>query len=93
MFMEGVTIPKIAHERDLEIGTIITHLERVKDFDSSFPFNLIKESIPTGKFQKILKAFQQVGTSEGGKRPLNPVKEICGDGISFEELRMVRLLL
>lgn len=93
MFLEGSSIMSIAFERDLEMGTVITHLERVKELDPTFPFHSIKDAMPTGKFQKIYKAFQQVGTQEGGKRPLNPVKEICGSGVTFEEIRMVRLLL
>lgn len=93
MFAEGMPVAKIAHERDLELGTIISHLEKVKEFDPSFNFYAIQESMPASKFQKIYKAFQQLGTREGGKRPLNPVKEMLGSLASFEEIRMVRLFL
>lgn len=93
MFEEGMSVKQIAQERDLEIGTVISHLEKIKEFDPQFNFYPIKDAMSASKFQKIYKAFSQVGTSEGGKRPLNPVKDIVGSAASFEEIRMVRLFL
>ncbi len=75
------------------MGTIISHLEKIKEKDSKFNLYSIKDSLPGTKFQKIYAAFAKVGTSEGGKRPTSPVKELLGPGYSFEEIRIVRLFL
>ena len=93
MFEEGMTVKQIALERDIELGTVISHLEKIKELDPSFNLYSIKDGMSASKFQKIYKAFSQVGTSEGGKRPLNPVKDIVGSAATFEEIRMVRLFL
>jgi hypothetical protein len=93
MFAEGCSVKMIAQDRGLKLETIITHLEQIKEDDPAFNLYPVKDSISASKFQKIYAAFTKIGTSEGGNRPLSPVKNLLGSSATFEEIRLVRLFL
>ena len=90
---EGKSIQEIAKLRELTEGTVIDHIEKIKEKEPAFNIRHIREGFPASRYKKIYSAFQKVGTSDGGKRPLTPVMKILGNGYSFEELRIVRLFL
>lgn len=93
MVVEGRSIEEIAKARELTQGTVIDHLEKIKEKDPNVSMRHIRDAMPVTRFKKIYSAFQQVGTSDGGKRPLSPVMSLLGKGYSFDELRIVRLFL
>jgi hypothetical protein len=93
MLEMGLSANHIAVSRKLGLGTILTHIEKLKEKHPDLDIKHIRDTVPISRFKKIASAFAKAGTSEGGKRPLSPVKDILGSGFSFEELRVVRLFL
>jgi ATP-dependent exoDNAse (exonuclease V) alpha subunit len=93
LFLAGKTLKEISVERNLALGTIIDHIEQIKETDPSMSLAQIRNEIPTTRLKTILAAFQKIGTTDGGQRPLTPVKQILGSKYSFEEIRIGRLLL
>jgi hypothetical protein len=93
MVLEGKSIAEIAALRELVAGTIIDHLEKIKEKEPQISLYHLRETVPATRFKKIYSAFQQLGTIDGGKRPLSPVMSLLGKGYSFDELRVVRLFL
>lgn len=90
---EGLKPKKIAEKRNLKLGTILEHLEEIKQNDPSYNLYHLRNELSKNKFNDIYRAFQKVGLAEGGKRPLSPVKELLGPKYSFDDLRLVRLFL
>lgn len=93
LVLKGKSIAEIAKERELTEGTVIDHLEKLKVKDPNIDIRHIKEALPVSRYKKIYSAFRQVGTVDGGKRPLSPVMSLLGKGYDFDELRIVRLFL
>lgn len=89
----GKSLAEIAAERELTVGTLLDHVEKIRAREPNFNIYHLREAVPSTRFKKIHAAFQKVGTVEGGKRPLSPVMSILGKGYTFEELRLVRLFL
>ena len=90
---EGKSIKEIAKLRELAEATIIDHVEKLKEKEPNLNIRHLRDGFSVSRYKKIHSAFQKIGTSDGGKRPLSPVMAILGNGYSFEELRIVRLLL
>lgn len=90
---EGKSLKQISEERGLTVDTILDHIEKIKESDPKIDISFVKKAISASRMQKILSAFYKVGMSEGGKRPLSPVKKILGDSFSFQEIRIARLFL
>lgn len=93
LFQMGHSIHDIAEMRELTVGTILNHLETLKERDREFDCSRIRHDFAPTRLKKIMAAFTKIGVEEGGVRPLSPVKAILGDRFSFEEIRMARLLL
>jgi ATP-dependent exoDNAse (exonuclease V) alpha subunit len=93
LFIEGNSPYQIAQSRGLALGTILEHLETIKEREPSVSFFSLRNEFSTSRLQKILAAFKKAGTTEGGKRPIGPVHELLDGKVSYEELRLARLLL
>ncbi|HEY9481151.1 MAG TPA: helix-turn-helix domain-containing protein [Candidatus Paceibacterota bacterium] len=93
LLLEGKSIAEIAAKRELTEGTIIDHLEKIKAKEPQISMYHLRDTVPVSRFKKIMSAFQQVGTTDGGQRPLSPVMSLLGKGYEFDELRIVRLFL
>lgn len=93
LFESGMSVTEIAKERQCTKGTVLEHLESLKEKDPTISFARIREELPATRLQKIVTAFQKTGTQEGGRRPLGPVYELLGGKISYDDLRLARLLL
>jgi ATP-dependent exoDNAse (exonuclease V) alpha subunit len=92
MLEKRMELEDIAKARKLTVGTIITHLEKLKDKRQLPDVAYLGESIG----QRRLLGMQRMifaNRSEDGKFPLYPVKEIFGEDVSYEELRLARLLM
>jgi hypothetical protein len=84
--MEGLSLKDIAKKREMTLGTIISHLEKIKDLDSDFDLKLVKpEKI---NLTEILTAFEE---TKGTK--LAPVHRKLKGKYTYEELRLSRLFL
>jgi ATP-dependent exoDNAse (exonuclease V) alpha subunit len=93
MLDDGINIKDITQKRGLKLGTILDHIEQIKEKDQSYNIYNLRDSITKNKFKEIYNAFRKVGISEGGKYKLAPVKELLGPKYSHEDLRLVRLFL
>ncbi len=82
----GKSLEEVAALRSLTLGTIIQHLEEALSQGQALSLKHI--SFPPERFELIKQTFQATGNFA-----LTPVRQKLGEGFSFEELRLVRLLL
>jgi len=80
------SVKKIAEERGLTVGTIVTHMEKLLGEGNLPDVSYIKKDIKG--FDKILKEFKK---SKDGK--LSPIFDKFDEKYSFETLRLVRLFV
>jgi ATP-dependent DNA helicase PIF1 len=92
MLKEKLSIESIAAKRELSIGTIITHIEKLKSLkkiDSSLDDSLmanLKSSIPKDDFDVICAELEQ---SEDGK--IKPIYDKFDGKYSYAKIQLVRL--
>ena len=83
---EGLTLSEIATKRGMTEGTIIAHLEKLKELKAEVNLKPFK---PKAKdLKKIKEAFQATGDTK-----LTPVHKKLGGAYSFEDIRLARLFL
>lgn len=90
MLKNELTIPQIASERDLSLGTILTHLEKLQGLQliNSDDIHHLKSRFSQEEFDAIFSAFKK---SADGK--LTPIYEQFEGKYTFETLRLVRLFI
>lgn len=89
---KGLDLVQIARERNLNVGTILDHCEKMKEKNQASDFSNLAKSVPFGKLIQ-LKATLKKYKDENGRYPITPAKELLGDEATYEELRLARLLL
>jgi hypothetical protein len=89
---EKKSLKDMAKMRGVTEETIINHLEQLKEEESDIDMSYLKKEVSPAHFKKIQKACEIVFEDEG-KVLLSPVKNKVGAGISFKDIRLVRLLL
>ena len=83
---EKLSLAEIAGKRGMTLGTIISHLEKLKAKNPSLDLIAYK---PKEKDLKIMSdAFKRAGETK-----ISPVYEILGGKYPYEELRLARLFL
>lgn len=88
LLLKKLPIEKIADERGMKIGTVLSHIEellvsgRVKKSDVEKVFEKQKK-----RFPKIFTAFKRVGSEK-----LKPVFDYFEGKVSYDDLKMARLL-
>ena len=91
---EKLSLAEIAGKRGMTLGTIISHLEKLKAKNPSLDLGAYK---PKEKDLKIIsEAFKKAtrpDQSIGKETKISPVYEILGGKYSYEELRLARLFL
>jgi len=90
MLKENIFIDSIARKRGLSMGTIISHVEKLKglnQLDSSC-METLKATLPKQDFEVI---FAELKQSEDGK--LKPIYEKFGEKYTYASLRVVRLFM
>lgn len=93
LLSKKLLLEQIAVERNLTIGTIISHLEKLSEKKRIHPAYDLQHLKPVeARFEKIKTALETVFEREG-KTFLSPVREILGHDFSFEEIRLARLFL
>lgn len=85
---QELPIPEIASHRKLTEGTILGHLEKLKEGKKAPDLEYLRESLPPDCLEKIKASF-----SKSGDTKLSPVMEILGEGFTYNELRLARLFL
>jgi len=93
MLDEGMSLKDIVNKRGLKLGTILDHVEQIKELEPTYNIYNLQSNISKNKFKEIWSAFRKVGTSDGGMYKLAPVKVELGSKYSYEDLRLVRLFL
>jgi len=93
MLDDGKSPKDIARERGLKLGTILDHVEEIKEKDPTYNIYNLRDGISKTKFREIYSAFKKIGLSEEGFYKMAPVKELLGPKYSYEDLRLVRLFL
>ncbi|MCU0653260.1 MAG: AAA family ATPase [Candidatus Pacebacteria bacterium] len=92
MVLKGMELEAIARERSLNIGTIIDHCEKIKETNPAVDFSRLAASIPFGQLI-AMKAALKKGKTDEGQYPLKPAMLLIGDGVSYDQLRLARLLI
>ena len=92
LLSEGKSLAEIALARELKEGTIIDHLEKLKEQDPALDLSALEKSLPKARREKITQALLK-GGQEGGVYKLTPAKILLGFDFSFEEIRLARLFL
>ncbi|MFA6038052.1 MAG: helix-turn-helix domain-containing protein [Legionellales bacterium] len=90
MLKNELTIAQIANERDLSLGTILTHIEKLQGLQliNSDHINHLKSRFAQEEFDAIFSALK---ASADGK--LMPVYEQFNGKYTFETIRLVRLFV
>ena len=86
LFEQRMSIAEIADFRGLSKGTIAGHIESLIDAGEMLDLSHILP--PAERVSAIEAAFKSTGSSL-----LSPVRELLGNGYSYEELRLVRVHL
>ena len=92
LFLAGKSLAEIAKERNLTVGTILTHLEKLTLRELDFDLSALEKELPKARIEKIMEALRDSGREEGVYR-LTPAKAKLGENVSFDEIRLARLLL
>jgi len=92
MLEEGKSLLQISTERELNSTTILDHCEKIKISDPKFDFSNILKIISIARQKKIRDALIR-GGREGGKYLLSPAKNKLGPSFTFEDIRLVRLVM
>lgn len=87
------SVSEIARARGLTIGTVLTHLEQIKQHEPSANFEHIANSIDPESYEEIAGALLAVGKNEKGVYPLTKTHEHLGGAHEYDRIRIVRLTL
>ncbi|ABR50763.1 ATP-dependent DNA helicase RecQ [Alkaliphilus metalliredigens QYMF] len=81
-YLEGLSLPKIAHERNLKGTTIIEHLKRCEDNGQEVDWGRFIDD--PNKERAILDVIEEIGIMK-----LKPIKEALSPEVSYEDIRLV----
>jgi ATP-dependent DNA helicase PIF1 len=87
-----VPLDQIAKDRDMTKETIVSHIEKIIEEDTTLDVSYLLAHLSQKKLQKIREAIEKVH-KESDKVLLTPVKEIVGDDATYLDIRLVRLVM
>jgi hypothetical protein len=87
-----MSLEEIAKTRKLTIGTILSHLEKLKEKGRLGDISYLREKIGSKRIAGMENILLKSRTDDG-KYPLSEVKEQLGETVTYEELRVARLFL
>ncbi|MDO8594249.1 MAG: AAA family ATPase [bacterium] len=99
---QGLSLQDIAKKREMAVGTIINHLEQLKEKGTLVPHRDLSHLAPDpDRFAEIEKAFKTLLSKKpkaelvdaSGLIKLSPVRSFLDDSFSFDELKLARLFL
>jgi ATP-dependent DNA helicase RecQ len=82
LHQQGLRIDDIAEQRDLRRGTVMSHLELLLENGYTVELDRL---VSRDRSAQILQAFNQTNLDS-----LTAIREIVGDTVSFDEIRLVR---
>jgi ATP-dependent DNA helicase RecQ len=82
LYQQGLKPAAIAEQRNLRVGTIVTHLAELLELGYAVDMDSL---VPRERQNSILQAFSSVGQDS-----LSAVREYLGDGYGYDEIRLVR---
>lgn len=82
----GLSLSEIASGREMTVGTIISHLEKLKELGVEMNFEQFKPHV--SDLEKIREAFKKTGDTK-----LSPVHKLLGGEYSYDDIRLARLFL
>ena len=85
LLQKGMSVEQVARERGLTKSTIVGHMERLTHSDQDI--DLLSLLTPE-RFEEIKRAFKKTGGTL-----FAPVKEVLGDEYTYEEIRIVWMIL
>jgi len=91
----GMNLNEIARAKGTKMVTVLDHLEKLLAEDSKLDIRHLEKEISASKFRKIYHAFNDI-YGDNRELRLNPIMKILGgenSGVSYEDLRLVRLFL
>ncbi len=91
----GMNLNEIAGAKGVGIKTIFDHLEKLLDEDPKLDIRNLENEIPSSKFKKIWRVFNDI-YGDNRELRLTPIMKILEKeklNCSFEDLRLVRLFL
>ena len=88
MLAAKIALADIARERDIKVGTVIDHIEKLKSLGELPDIDYLKGTLPERDFNLVLDEFRR---SPDGK--LSPVRQQVGNRFSWDDLRLVRLFV
>lgn len=92
LLLGGLSIFDVAEARGLTVGTIIGHLEKIKEKKDKMDWSFISQTVPADRIEKIKKALVKSDNGKGEFR-LSPAASLLGSDYQFDEIRLVRLLV
>jgi len=87
-----MSIKEMAKERDVKFESILEQLEKLVAVNGSVNLHYLQKEISAGKFKKIFACFRDL-YSENRDYRLAPIKNKLGAGVTYEEIRVVRLFV
>jgi ATP-dependent DNA helicase PIF1 len=87
-----MSIKEMAKERDVKVESILEQLEKLVAVNGSASLHYLQKEVSASKFKKIFACFKDL-YSENRDYRLAPIKNKLGAGVSYEEIRVVRLFV
>ena len=88
----GLSVFDVAEARGMTIGTIIGHLEKLKQKKCALDLNeAVSRSVQSDRICQIIGALNKSDEGRGEFR-LAPAAVLLGGNVSYDEIRLVRLL-
>ena len=84
LLQQGLTVAEIVAQRGLSQGTVMAHIERIAQGDTTVDLSALLPS--TERTERIEEALRATGYER-----LAPAKELLGADYSYDEIRLVRL--
>lgn len=93
LLSDKLSLKDMAKKRGVTVGTILSHLETLRDEGKVDPARELAYLKPEAKkFIKMESAFEKV-FGKTGEMKLSFIREIVGHSFNFEELRLARLFM
>lgn len=86
LVVKKVPVDRIAKNQDLKSATVINHIEKMMDAEEKIDFEYLK--LPKDRYEEIKKQFEELGDER-----LKPVFESLTGKYTYDELRLVRVLM
>jgi len=88
---EKYSLAEIAKERGFTKETALAHIEKISEEDMDCDISYLRKEVSPTKLKKINQALEELDTGKG-EILLSPVKNKVGANVSFNDIRLGRIL-